>query len=98
MSAMLSYTAQSTQRFGFALLADLATGQTNVCISPISICLCLQLALYGARGNTAAEILQVTGITAENRESLADDAESLTEKLSAPPRNPHPGFKGPGRL
>lgn len=91
---MVSYTAQSTQQFGFALLGDLATNQTNACISPISICLCLQLALYGARGSTALEMLKVTGITAENRESLADDAEFLTNLLQTPPQDPT--FKGPG--
>ena len=80
------YTAQSTGKLGFSLLRELASAESNVCISPLSISLCLQLALYGARGKTAAEILAVTGITAENRESLAEDAESLTNLLQSQPR------------
>jgi serpin B len=88
------YTAQSTGKLGFSLLRELAAGVSNVCVSPLSISLCLQLALYGARGKTAAEMLAVTGITAENREILAEDAESLTNLLQSQPQSLR--FEGPG--
>jgi len=95
MPATASYTARSTQEFGLSLLAELAAhSKENICISPISICLCLQLALYGARGTTAAEILKTLAILAPDRESLPGDAEKLMKRLETLPS--HSSFEGPG--
>jgi Serine protease inhibitor len=91
-----SYTAVSTQQLGFALLRPIFSPDKNACISPISISLAIQLALYGARGNTAMEILRTLGINAPNREALADDAERLIQHLLQEPKNLP--FEGPGAL
>lgn len=91
----LSYTAHSTQQLGLSLMGELmAVNQGNICISPLSICLCLQLALYGARANTAVEMLKVLGVTAANRDVLAEDAESLMKSLQMVPEFVR--FEGPG--
>jgi len=93
MTLATSYTSESTQSFGLSLLGQLARGAENVCISPLSIDLCLQLALYGARGNTAAEMLKTTAISAANREVLADDACRLIDSLNSSKAS---SWEGPG--
>lgn len=87
MPATESYTAVSTQHLGFALLRPMFSADKSVCVSPIGISLALQLALFGARGNTAMEILRTLGINAPNRETLADDAQKLIGQLLQSPKN-----------
>lgn len=89
-----SYTARSTENVGFALIQNLWSGNENLCISPVSICMAMQLPLYGARGNTAVEILKVLGVNAPNREAIADDAQKLIEQLGKKPDRPT--SEGPG--
>lgn len=92
-----SSTAQSTQTIGHSFLNEIIAGRlANVCISPISIGLCLQLALYGARGSTEAEMLKVLGIAVCDREMLAADAELLIRKLQTIPTDSN--FDGPGAV
>lgn len=93
MATRTSYTSDSTQSFGFSLLAKLSRDAKNLCISPISIDLCLQLALYGAYGMTAAEIIKAAGISATNPEALAEDANRLIESLNSSKAS---SWDGPG--
>jgi len=93
MTMTTSYTSESTQVLGLSLLADLSREAKNLCMSPISIDLCLQLALYGAHGNTAAEMLRTTAISAANREVLADDASRLIDSLNSSKAS---SYEGPG--
>ena len=93
MTLATSYTSESTQSFGLSLLAQLTRGPENVCISPLSIDLCLQLALYGAKGSTAAEMLKTTAISAGNRDVLADDACRLIDSLNSSQAS---SWEGPG--
>jgi Serine protease inhibitor len=91
-----SYTAISTQQLGFALLRSVFSAEKSVCISPINISLSLQAALFGARGNTAIEMLRALGINAPNRETLAGDAQKLIQLLQQTPK--HPTIEGPAGI
>lgn len=88
MSVSHSYTATSTQQLGFALLRSVFSVEKSVCISPVNISLAIQAALFGARGNTAMEMLRTLGINAPNRETLADDAQKLVQLLLQVPKKP----------
>jgi len=93
MTTATSYTSESTQSFGLSLLAKLSRDAKNLCISPLSIDLCLQLALYGAYGQTAAEMIKAAGISAANPEVLADDASRLIDSLNSSKAST---WQGPG--
>ena len=94
MAISTSDTAASTRTIGFELLHKLSVPGENLCISPASISCALQLALAGAGGQTAQEMLGMMGITAPNRKQLANDCASLLQALQS--AAPASSYEGPG--
>jgi len=74
-------TAQS--RFGFKLIKILAAkkGETNSCISPLSIFTALAMTYNGADGNTAAAMAETLEIQDMSRNRLNQASSLLLEKL-----------------
>lgn len=95
MAISTSDTAESTRTIGFELLHRLSVPGENLCISPVSISCALQLALAGAGGQTAQEMLGMMGITSPNPAELANDCANLLQELQ---RSAGSGarFEGPG--
>ncbi len=88
-----SETMKSTGKICFRLLNALSGSNENVCISPLSISIAMQLALSGAAGNTLDEMLKALDIHCAGRDALANDYyNSMTQLLGQPVR----GFEGPG--
>ena len=54
--------AEAINDFGIRLYAEVATGNDNACISPVSVSAVLLMALAGAKGDTADELHQVLGL------------------------------------
>lgn len=94
MQADVSQIGRSTQTFGWRLLSELSNDERNLCISPGSISLCLQLALSGAYGNTAAQMLRTLGIIASSPQELLDDGRKLMNQLKT--RTANVAWEGPG--
>lgn len=89
-----SETMKSTGKICFRLLNSLSGANDNVCISPLSIGIALQLVLCGADGNTLEELLQALDIKCAGRDALATDFHNSMQRLLAESRGV--GFEGPG--
>lgn len=89
-----SETTKSTSRVAFRLLNSLCGSNDNVCVSPLSIAIALQLALCGAAGKTLEEILQSLDIRCAGREDLARDYYESMRLLLDQSRGT--GFEGEG--
>ena len=48
--------------FGMRLYSEIATGEDNACISPVSVSMAMLMALMGAEGETADELSRVLGL------------------------------------
>ena len=70
-------------RFGADLLALLGKRTDNVVLSPYSIAVALQMALEGAKGETAAQMAKVLHLPGVTPEQLAATAAALRRDLSA---------------
>jgi serine protease inhibitor len=94
MAISTSDTAGTTRTLGFGLLQRLAVPGQNLCVSPLSVSCALQLALAGAGGRTAEEMIAAMGITSPNPVELAKDCANLLQVLQAPQK--YGRFEGEG--
>ncbi len=72
--------------FARALFANVASREGNVVVSPTSVESCMLMALVGARGKTADQIVQVLHVAGDQ---LADPGRLLDRSLSLADRSPH---------
>ncbi len=89
-----SLTAQSSSKFGLALLRKLGGQSKNLFICPLSIHTCLEMALAGAKGKTAQEMAEVLGLSGHAMPEVEADYSSFMSKLTTKPQ--FAGFEGPG--
>ena len=58
----MAILAEAINDFGIRLYDEVATGNDNACISPVSVSAVLLMALVGAKGETADELHQLLGL------------------------------------
>jgi serpin B len=85
--AGLSAAAEASDAFGAALYHTLAAGGGNIVFSPASVAAALQLALCGARGETAPEM--ATALRLAGPAGAADGLRLLSAVLDAVQRTGH---------
>ncbi|HNB22121.1 MAG TPA: serpin family protein, partial [Candidatus Melainabacteria bacterium] len=76
-----SDTAKSTRKIAFRLMNAFCGSNANVCISPLSISIALQLLLSGASGNTLQEMIKALDIESSGRDGLAEDYKIAMARL-----------------
>lgn len=87
-------TAQSSSKFGLALIRKLGSQPKNLFICPLSIHTCLEMALAGAKGKTEQEMANVLALTGQSLQNVEADYSQFINKLTTKPQFGE--FEGPG--
>ena len=90
----MAILANAINDFGMRLYAEVATGNDNACISPVSVSAVLLMALVGAKGETADELHQVLGLSEIGRKWQPGRVQKALVDLMADLR----ASKGPAEL
>jgi serpin B len=75
--------ASAINDFGMRLYAEDATGEGNACISPVSVSMALLMALMGAEGETADELVRVLGLIKADAQWQPDRVQQALSALMA---------------
>lgn len=85
-----SLVTSSSTSLGIALLKHLCQKPNNIFISPLSINCCLQMALSGAAGNTAAQMRKAMFLPAVDMSFMQSDYKAFRAELAPEPEsNPY---------
>lgn len=87
-------TAQSSSKFGLALIRKLGSQPKNLFICPLSIHTCLEMALAGAKGKTEQEMANVLALNGRSMLDVESDYSQFINKLTTKPQ--FGAFEGPG--